>query len=86
MARVFISPSRYVQGPGELARLGEYTKAYGVHALVIISAGGLRRFGDALLLRNGNDVLQLFKIHKNPPFNSMNLKKVSIDKKNHKLQ
>ena len=48
MARVFISPSRYVQGPGELARLGEYTKAYGVHALVIISAGGLRRFGDVV--------------------------------------
>ena len=32
----------------------------------------LCRLGDALLLRNGNDVLQLFKIHKNPPFNSMN--------------
>ncbi len=48
MARVFISPSRYVQGPGELARLGDYTKAYGAHALVVISAGGLRRFGDVV--------------------------------------
>ena len=48
MARVFISPSRYVQGPGELARLGGYTKAYGAHALVVISAGGLRRFGDVV--------------------------------------
>ncbi len=48
MARVFISPSKYVQGPGELARLGEYAKAYGTHALVVISAGGLRRFGDVV--------------------------------------
>ena len=48
MARVFISPSKYVQGPGELARLGDYTKAYGAHALVVISAGGLRRFGDVI--------------------------------------
>ena len=48
MARVFISPSKYVQGPGELARLGGYVKAYGAHALVVISAGGLRRFGDVI--------------------------------------
>ncbi len=46
MARVFISPSKYLQGPGELDRLGEYTKAYGNKALVIISAGGLKRFGE----------------------------------------
>ncbi len=46
MARVFISPSKYLQGPGELDRLGEYTKAYGSKALVIISAGGLKRFGE----------------------------------------
>ena len=43
MARIFISPSKYVQGPGELARIGEYVKAYGTHALVVISAGGLDR-------------------------------------------
>lgn len=48
MARIFISPSKYVQGPGELAHLGEYVKAYGAHALVVISAGGLRRSGDAI--------------------------------------
>ena len=48
MARVFISPSKYVQGPGELARLGDYVKVYGAHALVVISAGGLRRFGDVV--------------------------------------
>ncbi len=46
MARVFISPSKYLQGPGELDRLGEYTKVYGNKALVIISAGGLTRFGE----------------------------------------
>ena len=46
MARVFISPSKYVQGAGELDRLGEYTKVYGKQALVIISAGGKKRFGE----------------------------------------
>ena len=48
MARIFISPSKYVQGPGELTRLGEYAKAYGDHALVVISEGGLRRSGDGI--------------------------------------
>lgn len=48
MARIFISPSKYVQGPGELAKLGDYTKAYGTKALVIISEGGLRRSGDVI--------------------------------------
>ena len=46
MARVFISPSKYVQGAGELDRLGEYTKVYGKKALVIIPAGGKKRFGE----------------------------------------
>ncbi len=46
MARVFISPSKYLQGPGELDRLGEHTKVYGNKALVIISAGGIKRFGE----------------------------------------
>lgn len=48
MARIFISPSKYVQGPGELTRLGEYAKAYGDHAFVVISEGGLRRSGDVI--------------------------------------
>ena len=43
---MFISPSKYVQGAGELDRLGEYTKVYGKKALVIISAGGKKRFGE----------------------------------------
>ena len=48
MARVFISPSKYLQGPGELDRLGEHAKTYGKKALVVISAGGLRRFGERI--------------------------------------
>ena len=48
MARIFISPSKYIQGPGELAKLGEYTQAYGKSALVIITAGGLKRSGDVI--------------------------------------
>ena len=48
MARIFISPSKYVQGPGELARLGTYAASYGKKALVLISAGGMRRSGDVV--------------------------------------
>ncbi|MGI6230291.1 MAG: glycerol dehydrogenase [Tractidigestivibacter sp.] len=48
MARIFISPSKYVQGPGELHKLGGYAKNYGKKALVIISAGGLKRSGDTI--------------------------------------
>ena len=45
MARTFISPSKYVQGPGELQNLGKYAAAYGENALVLISEGGKRRSG-----------------------------------------
>ena len=48
MARIFISPSKYVQGAGVLGELGEYSKVYGSHALVIITAGGMRRSGDVI--------------------------------------
>ena len=44
MARTFISPSKYIQGPHELARLGNYAAAYGKNALVLISEGGKKRF------------------------------------------
>ena len=29
MANILISPSKYVQGAGEMKKLGEYTKVYG---------------------------------------------------------
>ena len=45
MANVFISPSRYVQGPGEMNRIGEYAKKYGTRVLCLISNGGYNRQG-----------------------------------------
>lgn len=45
MARTFISPSKYIQGPGEMGNLGKYAGSFGKKALVLISAGGLRRSG-----------------------------------------
>ena len=48
MARTFISPGKYLQGSGELARLGDHVKIYGTHALVIVSEGGKKRFGDII--------------------------------------
>ena len=45
MAKILISPGKYVQGAGELKKLGSYAAAYGKKALVIISAGGQKRSG-----------------------------------------
>ncbi len=43
MAVVFLSPSKYIQGAGELNNLGIYTEKYGKSALCLISEGGKRR-------------------------------------------
>ena len=45
MPKVLINPAKYVQGPGELAKLGSYVTDYGSHALVLITPGGEKRFG-----------------------------------------
>ncbi len=45
MAKILISPSKYVQGAGEMKKLGTYAEAYGKKALILISAGGLKRIG-----------------------------------------
>lgn len=48
MAKTFISPSKYIQGAGEIKNLGIYTKNWGKKALIILSKGGEKRFGDAV--------------------------------------
>lgn len=45
MAKILISPGKYVQGPGELKRLGTYAEVLGKKALVLISEGGYKRIG-----------------------------------------
>jgi len=45
MAKILISPGKYVQGAGELHKIGEYAGTYGKKALVLISAGGQKRSG-----------------------------------------
>lgn len=36
MAKILCSPSKYVQGAGEMKKLGEYAQKYGKKALVLI--------------------------------------------------
>jgi glycerol dehydrogenase len=48
MAKILISPSQYVQGPGEMNKLGTYAATYGKKALVLISAGGYKRIGSMI--------------------------------------
>lgn len=45
MSTVFISPSRYVQGPGEMNNIGAYADKLGKKALCLISKGGYKRQG-----------------------------------------
>ena len=45
MAKILISPSRYVQGAGEMKKLGTYAVGYGKKALILISPGGYKRIG-----------------------------------------
>lgn len=37
MAKILISPSKYVQGAGEMKKLGEYAEKYGKKALILIT-------------------------------------------------
>ena len=48
MATVFISPSKYVQGAGEMNRIGSYVEKLGKKALCIISKGGQKRHGEQI--------------------------------------
>lgn len=48
MAKILISPSRYVQGSGEMKKLGTYAAGYGKKALILISQGGYKRIGDLI--------------------------------------
>ena len=45
MAKILISPSKYIEGAGEMKKLGTYADSYGKKALVLISKGGHKRIG-----------------------------------------
>ena len=45
MAAIFNSPSKYIQGPDELAKLGSYVEPLGAKALVIVAPSGKKRVG-----------------------------------------
>lgn len=45
MSIVFISPSKYIQGSGEMDNIGAYTAKLGKKALCVISKGGYARQG-----------------------------------------
>lgn len=48
MAKILISPGKYVQGAGEMKKLGSYAAGYGKKALILISAGGYKRIGQMI--------------------------------------
>ena len=45
MKKVIGCPARYIQGKGELANVAEYAGPLGTNAFVLISAGGIKRYG-----------------------------------------
>ncbi|MDD2981193.1 MAG: glycerol dehydrogenase [Hespellia sp.] len=48
MAKILISPDKYVQGAGEMKNLGTYAESYGKKALILISEGGYKRIGEII--------------------------------------
>ena len=48
MSIVFISPSKYIQGSGEMDNIGAYTAKLGKKALCVISKGGYARQGSQI--------------------------------------
>ncbi|MBR3954593.1 MAG: glycerol dehydrogenase [Clostridia bacterium] len=48
MAKILISPSKYVQGAGEMGKLADYAKNYGKKALILITASGYKRIGNII--------------------------------------
>ncbi len=48
MASIIISPNKYVQGKGELAKLADYAKDFGKKPFILISEGGKKRFGSLI--------------------------------------
>lgn len=48
MANILISPGKYVQGPGELKKLGVYAAKYGKKALILITKSGYGRCGSSV--------------------------------------
>ena len=48
MAKILTSPAKYIQGEGELSRLGQYAAAYGKKSLLLISSSGKTRIGAML--------------------------------------
>lgn len=45
MSKILISPSKYVQGPKEMNKLGAYASKYGKKPLILITASGYKRIG-----------------------------------------
>lgn len=63
MAKILISPGKYVQGSGELKRLGTYIEKLGKKALVNITESGYKRVGDlvdASLKEHGIEVKYVY--------------------------
>ena len=48
MAKILISPGKYVQGAGEMKKLYSYAKTYGKKALVLITKSGYKRIGETV--------------------------------------
>ena len=49
MSRILLSPAKYVQGKGELARLAQYVLTLGQKPFILISSSGQKRFGLSLI-------------------------------------
>ncbi|MBM4254226.1 MAG: glycerol dehydrogenase [Deltaproteobacteria bacterium] len=59
MRKILVSPSKYIQGPGELSHIAAHAAKLGRKALVVISVSGQQRFHAELTTRQAGDDAQL---------------------------
>jgi glycerol dehydrogenase len=62
MAKIVISPSKYIQGNGELNRIKDHVNHLGNSFFVIISKSGMERFGQKIKESFGNEGNLYFEI------------------------
>ena len=62
MAKVLISPGKYVQGAGEMKKLGVYAEGYGTKALILISEADIAELERILKTALLEQAVRLFLI------------------------
>ena len=81
MAKIIISPNKYVQGKGVLADIASYAEKLGSKPFILISEGGKKRFGDLIAGSFKDTELVFEKFHGECSNNEINRLKAIVAEK-----